>query len=483
MYYLLTGRAPFEETNLLRLATLIAQERPRALGELRPDAPPGLVAVVMRCLAKRPDDRFSSYAALRRELEAFSSAAPRPARLGRRFAAGLIDWCVLGLLLAPVAAGLDWISMESATSPSVVARHALYLLVGTAYFAFLEGRFGRSVGKALCGLRVLGQDRSPAGLARALARAALFVLALRAPGFFAGPEATAPAHPPISFRLEGTHTAGTFGANVPDHWYAGLVLRSVTMRRRNGFAGLRSERDASGGAVNGRDASRFPRHRRLRAPRPSAASAYQVVEHLSEVCCLATTGDSPKVWIRVLLGHTALSPARRISPPRSVARLAGASRGVLDAYKRREGRWWARVTTLGEVRRGLGDLAAELSAGLTTRRFLRCFDRVWLAQTNTQSFGRHSRVEGRATPHVVGPPAEQPTRVLGAVASSALISVRDRFAPPRRPCPSLAGSANSALSSGLDKCANPRVLDQRPHRYTHRTQWDHLASAALPALV
>jgi len=43
LYYLLTGRPPFEEANTLRLAALIAQEPPRALGSsgpmLRPDSP------------------------------------------------------------------------------------------------------------------------------------------------------------------------------------------------------------------------------------------------------------------------------------------------------------------------------------------------------------------------------------------------------------------------------------------------------------
>ena len=59
--------------------------------------PPGLSQVILRCLAKKPADRFGSYAALVGALAPYQSIAPTPATLGRRLVAGLIDLSILGL--------------------------------------------------------------------------------------------------------------------------------------------------------------------------------------------------------------------------------------------------------------------------------------------------------------------------------------------------------------------------------------------------
>ncbi len=57
-FFLLTGRPPFERDT--PMATLVAHvhDTPPALADLRPDLPEDLQAVVQRCLAKNPDDRF-----------------------------------------------------------------------------------------------------------------------------------------------------------------------------------------------------------------------------------------------------------------------------------------------------------------------------------------------------------------------------------------------------------------------------------------
>jgi serine/threonine protein kinase len=112
LHYLLTGRPPFEETNVLRLATRIAEQAAHALPELERTAPPGLAAIVRRCLANSPSDRFQTYSALARELDLFSSNVPRPASVGPRVGAALIDWLIVGLLLAPAAVFLEGIGTE-----------------------------------------------------------------------------------------------------------------------------------------------------------------------------------------------------------------------------------------------------------------------------------------------------------------------------------------------------------------------------------
>src|SRR4029453_5283004 len=64
LYYLLCGRAPFEEANVIRLVTTILEQTPPSPRELRPEVPKGLAGMVMRCLAKKRDDRFPTYASL-----------------------------------------------------------------------------------------------------------------------------------------------------------------------------------------------------------------------------------------------------------------------------------------------------------------------------------------------------------------------------------------------------------------------------------
>src|SRR5262245_44611088 len=102
LYYLLCGRAPFEESNVVKLLTTIVEQKPPSPRELRPKVPKGLAAIVMRCLAKNRDGRFDAYASLTRELQAFSSTATTPATMGLRFLAGVIDFLALGVAAMPL---------------------------------------------------------------------------------------------------------------------------------------------------------------------------------------------------------------------------------------------------------------------------------------------------------------------------------------------------------------------------------------------
>lgn len=64
-FFLLTGRPPFTEGRLTQRIAAHREQTPPSLGIEVPDA---LERVVMRCLAKRPSDRFESAAALRQAL-------------------------------------------------------------------------------------------------------------------------------------------------------------------------------------------------------------------------------------------------------------------------------------------------------------------------------------------------------------------------------------------------------------------------------
>ena len=65
-FELLTGRPPFQSRQLVELLQRHCEEAPPTFAEVAPNRqiPPGLEALVRRCLAKRPDDRFRDMADL-----------------------------------------------------------------------------------------------------------------------------------------------------------------------------------------------------------------------------------------------------------------------------------------------------------------------------------------------------------------------------------------------------------------------------------
>ena len=67
-YFLLSGRSPFEGKGPVQMMMAHLGEVPASLASFRPEVSPALAALVMQCLAKRPEDRFSSAAELERAL-------------------------------------------------------------------------------------------------------------------------------------------------------------------------------------------------------------------------------------------------------------------------------------------------------------------------------------------------------------------------------------------------------------------------------
>ncbi|HEX6263336.1 MAG TPA: protein kinase [Actinomycetota bacterium] len=79
LYEMLTGRTPFEAETAIAEATLRLTEDPRPPGALRGGIPRELEDVVMRALARDPDDRFQSAAEMREALDGAVWTAPPPA--------------------------------------------------------------------------------------------------------------------------------------------------------------------------------------------------------------------------------------------------------------------------------------------------------------------------------------------------------------------------------------------------------------------
>jgi serine/threonine-protein kinase len=68
-YRMLAGRDVFTVSGIMPLLFAHVEKKPTPLGEIRPDIPPELTRIVMRCLAKSPAERPPSSAALMQELQ------------------------------------------------------------------------------------------------------------------------------------------------------------------------------------------------------------------------------------------------------------------------------------------------------------------------------------------------------------------------------------------------------------------------------
>ena len=68
MYQALAGRLPHDAPSFPAMLFAIVEQSPEPLSRLRPDVPPGLVAVVERAMAKDPDARYPSAEAMRAAL-------------------------------------------------------------------------------------------------------------------------------------------------------------------------------------------------------------------------------------------------------------------------------------------------------------------------------------------------------------------------------------------------------------------------------
>src|SRR5262249_51131549 len=75
IYHLLAGKPPHDESTLSSLRVAVREGAATPLGALRPEAPEARAALVDRCLARDPAERFAGAEPLREALERLASAA------------------------------------------------------------------------------------------------------------------------------------------------------------------------------------------------------------------------------------------------------------------------------------------------------------------------------------------------------------------------------------------------------------------------
>ena len=142
LYEMLTGRKPFEGKSQASLIGAILDHDPQPITNYQPVSPPLLNDLVMRCLAKDPDERWQSTRDLKRQLEWLSSrltdgsvlsqsstSAVGPVRASR-IASYVAAGVVAGALVALAGASLLW---RRPPPPAIVGRFAVTLPEGHAF--------------------------------------------------------------------------------------------------------------------------------------------------------------------------------------------------------------------------------------------------------------------------------------------------------------------------------------------------------------
>jgi uncharacterized RDD family membrane protein YckC len=423
LYELLTGRRPFERSDLMALLMAVANDRPAAPHVVNRAVPKGLGDVVLRCLAKDPARRYADYDALERALEPYASAAPTPATVGRRFLAGLVDHLLLAALTLPMV--VLWYSTGGLRMEvrQLSLQHVAGLVLFAAYYG-IEAAWSASPGKMLLGLRLVDRGGRPATGVRVLGRAALFAL---------GPWLTGALWVALSPTVKGGIAYDIqwwHGPALSGLQYAWLALLFSTVRRRNGYAGLHDL--ATGLRVVARRAAEAI-HGSPAAIVNAAATPVETRVGSFDVSARAIDGmpeawrwgDDPRlrrpVWVRLLPpGSPPVSQARaNVTRQTRLRWLAGrrTAAEAWDVFEPVQGRPF--VSLAGErgrwsdVRRWLLDLARELARAVPDEAAPPRLDRVWITTNG------HAKLVDDPVLDAALPQAGSSSALLGELARAA----------------------------------------------------------------
>ncbi|TWU42374.1 protein kinase domain-containing protein [Novipirellula artificiosorum] len=245
LYYLITGRAPFDAKSMIQLLARALESAPTPMSSPHGAVPDGLSRVVMRCLHKRPAARYGTYSELRAALQPFRSIAPTPATMGWRTIAAALDIGIWSAVLWAVTLVATLLFGTDVGIPFLDSRFVEYaawfslvtILFEIAYYGISEGIWGASPGKAICRLRVVNpRNGDRVGLGQAFVRASIYIMV--------------PGIANLSFAVWMSPQNDYYPGNyempwiAPVPWIASIspmiltLLLFSSVRRRNGYAGL-----------------------------------------------------------------------------------------------------------------------------------------------------------------------------------------------------------------------------------------------------
>jgi Tol biopolymer transport system component len=134
-YELLVGEPPFTGTSPQEVLAAHVTQQPEAVTSRRPAVPAGVGSIIMRCLAKRPADRWQSAEELATQLEqqltpSLGVTPPRTQSLAAAGAAGISGarWALLAVLALAVAAGALILSQGADADPPVLGKRSAVTL-------------------------------------------------------------------------------------------------------------------------------------------------------------------------------------------------------------------------------------------------------------------------------------------------------------------------------------------------------------------
>jgi serine/threonine protein kinase len=461
LFFLLTGRAPFDKGDASATMARIVTEPPPSAREKRPEVPVGLDRAIRRALETDRDRRTPDLATFRDTVLPNAPGIVRPARPSLRVGAYLFDAAMIAAALFILGA------IDDRPTTRIVANLVLTL----AYFSIGDGFWGGTPGKRLLRFRVADADgRDLAGPRRSAIRAVVFLALATVPFTLM----TAPDVPWDRWPLP--YILGCFLALV-----VGFGAMIAPMRAGNGYRGLHD-------LASGTKVVAMPREERRRGAGPrraigrdrgSVSRPVGVMQSVGpykvrgavrwEPDRRVVSGEDPtlgrEAWIVIRpKGSPAPHPARReVSRATRPRWLAGGEQS--------EGRWDAYIAPAGcpildlagpdglpwhEARPILEDLADELASacaegtlppGLTV-------DQVWV-----QPDGRAILVDPLA---IAAASAEAPAKsdderaltLLRRVAALALEGGRRRLDDPsatiKSPVPIHACDLLRRLTGGVD---------------------------------
>jgi eukaryotic-like serine/threonine-protein kinase len=223
LYFLLTGKAPFETGDAAATLARIVSDAAPSMRTLRPEIPTSLDRIVLRGLEKDRKKRWSDLEQFGKALAVFLPTQVSIGSLGLRITAFVGDWFVLSLPFTLLVATLVGPITSFLVDFIVDVTWTLSFLL---YFGILEGLWGCSPGKWFFRLQACKfRTRECPGFRHALQRAVVFYAAVFLPSSI------------VDLIDKGLGGEG-------DTWLGyilvgvGLVASAATMRKGNGYRGV-----------------------------------------------------------------------------------------------------------------------------------------------------------------------------------------------------------------------------------------------------